>query len=168
MKPQTSLTAGVVLLICLFNAPSASGQLPWRWFGSKTADKNAPAKSPLPDPRRVTEISVEIAWLADPVTFPYYLEARVNGSQQLEVRGYVPDRFVREHALRTAQVNSSLPVLDSMKEQASLLVRPSPMAPQQLQSSVASSLRAALPKQYPQLKVECGSDGKVSVSGPVA
>jgi hypothetical protein len=167
MKPRGPFTAGVVLFAGLFFASLAPAQLPWRWFGPKTPDKNPADNAPLTEPRRVIEVNVEIAWLADPVTFPYYLEAHVNTHQQLEVRGYVPNKVVREHALRTAQVYSSLTVLDSMKEHPSLLVRPSQMSPQQLQSSVLSSLRAALPKQYQLLKTDCSSDGKVYVFGPV-
>jgi hypothetical protein len=83
------------------------------------------------------------------------------------VRGYVPSRAVRDQALRIAQVYSSLPVVDSMKEHPSLLVKPGQLSAQQLQSSAQSSLRVTLPKQYQQLKIECGSDGKVFVLGPV-
>jgi hypothetical protein len=167
MKPQRPRFLGLVLLASLSFVHAADAQLLPRWFGPKTTDKNAPAKSTQPDPRRVTEVNVEVAWLADPVTFPYYLEAHATDSQ-LEVRGYVPNKTVREHALRIAQVYSSLPVTDAMKEHPSLLVRPSQMSPQQLQSSVMSSLRVALPRQYQQLKAECGSDGKVYVVGVVS
>lgn len=166
MKPQRSLFVGLALVASFSFVHTANGQLLPRWFGPKTVDKNPAVKSEQPDPRRVTEVNVEVAWLADPVTFPYYLEAHATGSQ-LEVRGYVPNKAVREQALRIAQVYSSLPVADSIKEHPSLLVRPSQMSPQQLQSSVTSSLRVALPKQYQQLKAECGSDGKVYVVGVV-
>ena len=163
MKSLFLFLATVLFTITI---PAADAQLLPRWFGPKTPEKNSAVKPAQPDPRRVVEVNVEVAWLADPVTFPYYLEAHVNGSQ-LEVRGYVPDRAVREQAVRIAQVYSTMPVVDSMKEHPSLLVRPSQMSPQQLQSSVMSSLRVALPKQYQQLKAECSSDGKVYVVGAV-
>ena len=115
MKRQPFVFAGLALCAGLFFAPAADAQLLTRWFGSKSADKNPPAKSTQSDTRRVIEVNVEVAWLADPVTFPYYLEAHATGSQ-LEVRGYVPNKAVREHAIRIAQVNSSVPVIDSMKE----------------------------------------------------
>ncbi len=158
---------GLVLASALSLTASADAQLPFRWFGPKTNDKSAPAKASAPDVRRVAEINVELAWLADPITFPYYLQARVNGAT-LEVRGYVPDKTVREHALRMAQVYSSMPVADAMKEHPSLMVRPGAMSSQQLQTSVLTSLKVSLPKQHQQLKVECGKDGKVYVSGPVS
>jgi hypothetical protein len=166
MKPHHLFVSGAVFIATLVLAPTAEAQLLGRWFGPKTAEKDPPVKSAKPDPRRVAEVNVEIAWLADPVTFPYYLEAHATANQ-LEVRGFVPNKTVREQALRIAQVYSSLPVVDSMKEHPSLLVRPSQMSPQQLQSSVQASLRVALPKQYQQLKSECGGDGKVFVIGSV-
>src|SRR5436309_269817 len=142
MKSTGPILAALLASLSLVH--SADAQI-WRWFGPKAADKNPPAKPAQPDPRRATEVNVEVAWLADPVTFPYYLEAHVAGSQ-LEVRGYVPSKAVREQALRIAQVYSSLPVADSMKEHPSLLVKPGQLSPQQLQSSAQSSLRVALPK----------------------
>src|ERR1019366_1054799 len=166
MKQHRPTVLGLVLFASLAYVPAADAQLLPRWFGSKSSDKNQPVKSTQPDTRRVIEVNVEVAWLADPVTFPYYLEAHATGGQ-LEVRGYAPDKAVREHALRIARVYSSLPVTDSLKEHPSLLVRPTQMSPQQLQGSVLSSLRVALPKQFQQLKAECGSDGKVYVVGTV-
>jgi len=166
MKLHRLLLPGMVLLATLVCTPRADAQLLWRLFGPKTTEKTPPGKANQPDPKRATEINVEIAWLADPVTFPYYLEARSAGSK-LEVRGYVPSKAVREHALRIAQVYSSLPVTDSMKEHASLMVKSNPVSAQQLQNSAASSLKVALPKQFQQLKVECGADGKVFVLGNV-
>lgn len=161
MKRQFPAFAGLVLLLTF--APVSDAQILPRWFGSKTPEKT---NSSQPDPKRVIEVNVEIAWLADPVTFPYYLEAHATGAQ-IEVRGFVPNKAVREHALRIAQVFSSMPVVDAMKEHPSLTVRPSQMSPQQLQSSVMASLKVALPKQYQQLKAECGKDGKVFVVGNV-
>ncbi|HZZ82596.1 MAG TPA: hypothetical protein VFE62_29120 [Gemmataceae bacterium] len=153
------------LVTSLTFIPSADAQI-WRWFGPKS-DKNAPVKSGQPDPRRLAEINVEVAWLADPITFPYYLEAHANAGK-VEVRGYVPNKAVREQALRIAQVYSSLPVVDAIKEHPSLLVRPGQLSAQQLQSTAQSSLRVALPRQYQNLKIECDRDGKVFVLGPVS
>jgi len=163
MKPRVSVAA---LVFCLSFSSVADAQLFPRIFGSKSSEKNAPAKSVQPDPRRMIEVEVEVAWLADPVTFPYYLEAHSNGTQ-LEVRGYVPNKAVRDHAMRIAQVYASMPVADAMKEHPSLLVRPSQMSAQQLHASVMSSLRVALPKHHQNLKAQCSSDGKVYVVGAV-
>ena len=166
MKSPICIAIVLAIFSILTAAPPAQAQLLWRWFGPKTPDKAAPAKPTQTDAKRATEVSVEIAWLADPVTFPYYLEAHAS-AKTLEVRGYVPNKAVRDQALRIAQVYSALPVTDSMKEHPSLLVRPGLLSQQQLQASVQSSLRAALPKQYQQLKIDMAGDGKVFVMGSV-
>jgi hypothetical protein len=165
MKRHLIHIAGSLLVASLAMVPTADGQILGRWFGPKSAEKSTP-KTPQLDPRRLAEINVEIAWLADPVTFPYYLEAHASANQ-IEVKGFVPNKTVREQALRIAQVYSSMPVADSLKEHPSLQVKPSPMSPQQLLASVQASLRVALPRQHQQLKAECGSDGKVFIVGTV-
>ncbi|MBI2807539.1 MAG: hypothetical protein HYX68_21370 [Planctomycetes bacterium] len=166
MRQPGHVLAGWALLVSLTCVSSADAQLLWRWFGPKAAEKKSLPKSSQPDTRRITEIGVEIAWLADPMTFPYYLEARVSGSR-LEVHGYVPNQAVREQALRIAQVYSSLPVADAMKQHPSLTVKTTQMSAEQLHRAALSALRVALPRQAGQLRVECGADGKVFVLGAV-
>src|SRR5262245_48834072 len=63
--------------------------------------------------RRATEIEVELAWLADPVTCPCPLTAHVTGPT-LEVRGSVPSMFARAQALKLARERSQLAVIDSL------------------------------------------------------
>src|SRR5688572_3215945 len=68
-------------------------------FGSKTpAAVEVQVQPAVEAAHRTIEIMVELAWLGDPGTFPYFLEAKSNG-QSMEVRGYVPSRAVRAQAL---------------------------------------------------------------------
>src|SRR5947209_7383224 len=70
--------------------------------------KPAPTYEERPlDSNRFTEIQVELAWMADPVTFPYFLEARVKGTN-LELRGYVPSKAARTQAVNLAKLNCPL------------------------------------------------------------
>jgi hypothetical protein len=62
---------------------------------------------------RVAEIRVELAWLADPTTFPYELAAHSTGAS-LEVGGMVPNGAVRDRALQVARAQSPLPVVDRL------------------------------------------------------
>jgi len=62
---------------------------------------------------RLIEIRVELAWLADPQTFPYELAARATGAT-LEVGGQAPNGAVRDHALQIAREQSGLPVVDRL------------------------------------------------------
>ena len=162
MSPRHALVLASLVALSAPPLAHAQSERPWqRLFGARTPAKTAPD-----DGRRRAEVGVELAWLADPVTFPYYLEAHVDGSA-LEVRGYVPNRQVRDHALKLARLHSPLTVTDAMKEHPSLLVRPSAMSQQQLQRSAASVLREALPKQYQALQVQAADDGSVTVRGTV-
>lgn len=132
-------------------------------FGSAKSSSTA---KPAEDARRKAEIDVELAWLADPVTFPYFLEARTEGSS-LAVRGYVPDKMVREHALKLARLHTPFSVTDNLKEHPSLLVRTAKESPTQLKSAVTATLREALPKHIQRLQIECGGDGAVTLRGPL-
>src|SRR4051794_6346588 len=96
---MTRLFPAMTLAVLLGAVPAANAQGPFqRLFGAKTP---AP-KSPQDEAKRQAEIAVERAWMADPATFPYYLEAKAEGAT-LHVRGYVPDKAVRDQALRIAR-----------------------------------------------------------------
>ncbi len=159
------LVAGFATSAMAIVAFAQSGEGPLhKLFGSSAASKT---KAAAEDRRRLAEIAVELAWLGDPVTFPYFLEARVEGAR-LVVRGFVPDKAVREHALGLARLACSYSVTDTVKEHPSLRVRPGLTAPAQLQSAVVAALREALPRQQAQrLQVQCAEDGKVTLRGTV-
>lgn len=130
------------------------------WFGKKTPPP------PSPDAQRFLEIVVELAWLADPVTFPYFLEARVDKTT-LEVRGYVPTKAVRDQAVKIAHLRSPLTVVDALREQPIPTVRTSRLPPAQLQAMALAALRETFPRQHQHLAVRGASDGKVTVLGAV-
>jgi BON domain len=115
---------------------------------------------------RLIEILVELAWLGDTVTFPFYLEARVEGPN-LQLRGNVPSKAVHDHAVKMAQMNSPLPVADVLKENSLLKVHPTRMTPDQLEKVVRASLRESLPRQAKNLQTRCTADGQVAVKGIV-
>lgn len=128
-------------------------------FGSRTSASEAKANQ-----HRATEIQVEMAWLSDPTTFPYYLEAHVKGTT-LEVHGFVPSQAVRQQALNLAKLNCSLAVADVMKQHALLTVHPTTRSPAQLQSAVQIALMESFPRQN--LAVNARPDGTVEITGTV-
>ena len=139
-------------------AQSSSFQPFRNLFGAKTAPAAAQ------DATRSVRIQVELAWLADPITFPYYLDARVKGDN-LEVHGYVPNKTVRSQAISLAKLNCPLMVVDTMREHPSLEVHPLQRSPEQLKNAAQTALREALPGL--KLHVQCQTDGTVEVSGRV-
>src|SRR5688572_17645706 len=91
---------GSAALLILVGPTPAQFRLP-DWLGGRSAPpQQAPALPMvgLDETGRLTEILIQLAWLGDPATFPYFLEARV-GERTVEVRGYVPSKEVREKAL---------------------------------------------------------------------
>jgi hypothetical protein len=129
--------------------------------------KTAPTPTLREDANRLAEIFVELAWLGNPLTFPFYLEARVDNGL-LEVRGNVPSRGVREQALKLARLHSPLPVVDALKENPGMMVRPVRLSASQLQNGVQSTLREAMPRQVKNLQARSSADGKVVLSGTVS
>jgi osmotically-inducible protein OsmY len=159
--------AGGIMLTTTAGGWGQTGERPLqKIFGGGTA-KSSPAKAAADKGQRRAEIDVELAWLADPITFPYFLEARVEGGS-LSVRGYVPDKTVRDHALKLARVHTTYTIADNMREHPSLRVRLAKESPAQLQTAVVSTLKEALPRQYQKLQVQCAADGAVILRGPVA
>ncbi len=113
---------------------------------------------------RAREIRVELAWLADPLTFPHYLKARVTGSG-LEVRGYLPTAAVRDRALAVARHHSPLPVIDHLKVHPNIpprFVLPDP----NLAETVQTALEGVLPAGAT-VSVRCLAPGCVALVGSV-
>lgn len=171
-----SVTATLLLILALvlggsFAVPAASGQTALEkirdaFSGKKTPPPAPPATSmmPMESDARLIEILVELAWLGDPITFPFYLEARVEGPV-LHIRGNVPSKAVHEHAMKL--VTTSLPVVDDLKENPTLKPHPTRMSPEQLQKVVGAAMRETLPRQAKNLQMRCTADGQVAISGMV-
>src|SRR5947209_11272177 len=130
--------AGALGLVAAASAQNAPFQPFKNLFASRSASDSKGFDA------RTLEIQVELAWLADPATFPYFLEAHIKGAN-LEVRGYVPSKAVRDQALNLAKIQCPMPVVDSLKEHTSLAVRPVQRTPEQLKTAVQTALREAFP-----------------------
>jgi hypothetical protein len=110
---------------------------------------------------------VELAWLADPLTFPYALTARPAGST-LEVRGEVPGPGVKKLALTMARAHSTLPVTDLLTINPDLESRRPGADAGRLQHEATALLTQALPEQARGISVDAQPDGRVIVAGAVA
>src|SRR5262245_45055534 len=90
---------------------------------------------------------VQTAWLADPVTSPCPLTARMTPSGLL-VQGCVPTPEVRQRALQVAQANYPGAVVDQLQVQSGLPPRPvtpQPAPPAPLPASVTAATTAPVP-----------------------
>jgi hypothetical protein len=116
--------------------------------------------------RRLEEMKVELALLADIATFPYYLGARAAGGT-LELRGYVPNDMVRQRALELARRNTFLTVNDALKIQTSLSTRP-PLRPARvLQKEGAELLHRKLGDPAKKMSLGVRPNGVIVVTGPI-
>src|SRR5262245_20317178 len=88
------LAAGTVGLAVCTAAPKPTEPAP-----APTVVKSEKSADVTDGRGRLAEIKVELAWLTDPITFPYQLAARVCGSS-LEVGGIVPNDVLRQRALQ--------------------------------------------------------------------
>ncbi len=132
---------------------------------AKTPSQAGPAPTGE-SPQRVTEILIELAWLADPATFPYFLEARAEGTR-VEIHGTVPNRQVRERAVFLARLHGSTNVVDALRENPALAARAEAGSAEQLHRAAVTALRQSFPLRGPHLQIQCGADGKVQVFGYV-
>jgi hypothetical protein len=115
---------------------------------------------------RFLEILVELAWLADPVTFSYFLEARVEGST-MHVRGFVSSNSVRDHALKIARLQCPMTVRDDLQIRPGIAVRAVKIPAGQLEKAALSSLLVAFPWPDCHFQIQADSAGRIKVLGQV-
>jgi hypothetical protein len=116
------------------------------------------------DANRLLEILVELAWLADPVTFPYFLEARVEGPA-LHLRGFVPSISVRDQALKLARLHCPMSAQDDMKIRPGISVRPVRLPADQMEKAARTSLGVFFPRTDGHFQIRADNAGHVQVRG---
>jgi hypothetical protein len=115
---------------------------------------------------RFEEGQTELAFLADPMLFPYGLGAHVQGGV-LEVRGYVPTEVARDEALRVARSQTTLAVVDKLKVHPTLAGHGAVDKPENIQRAARALLEESIPEYGKRLEVRCDARGHVTVSGSV-
>src|SRR5262249_11771081 len=133
----------------------------------KQQPQQTPATPGMDTDPHVTEMKVELAWLANPATFPCHLEAVRVGSA-LEINGYVPNEVYREKALKVARDESGMRVIDKLQIQVKVDVQFVHKPPQALHKSAVEALGKALSHRAKGLIVSVWTDGQVMVKGTVA
>jgi hypothetical protein len=112
------------------------------------------------------EMKVQLALLADIATFPYYLGASAI-RETLTVRGYVPNERVKQRALELARQHTFLQVVDGLRVQGNLSLRPPLRAAEVLQKEGTELLAKNLGEVGRLMQVQVRPNGLVVVSGPV-
>jgi hypothetical protein len=150
---------------------SASALAQSSFFSRNKASNARPVEmsktvAPVESPARLTEIKVELAWMANPALFPYKLEAHTKGTA-LEVRGNVPNEAVREAALKTARDESGMRVVDGMKVQSGLYVAPATKPVLALHHDASLALEQSLPLWAHGMTANIWTNGQILLKGNV-
>jgi hypothetical protein len=116
---------------------------------------------------RNVEADLQQAWLSDPITFPYYLEAQMVGSK-LELRGYVPNRRVHDQALKHAFEHATTNILDAIRELPGVEVRIAAIPADQLQALAVQTLQRTFGNEMNQVRIEAKSGGGLILLGVAA
>lgn len=156
------------MILGLVVSLQASAQLPFTPPASAvTTSKTTPGEQISgQDANRFVEILVELAWLADPVTCPYFLEARVEGPA-VHVRGFVPNISVRDHALKLARLQCPMTVLDDTKVRQGIGVQLVRIPAGQLEKACLACLNVFFPVNNGHFQIQADSAGRIKVTGQV-
>lgn len=117
--------------------------------------------------QRPEEVQVQLAWLADPWTFPWQLSARLTPSG-LQVLGSVPTPAIKQRALQVAHATCRMPVIDGVRLQSGLslpFVNSRPEA--ELQAAAEELLRKRFGAAAGDVQVQVQDNGAVVVVGRV-
>jgi hypothetical protein len=109
---------------------------------------------------------VELAWLADPATFSCHLGATVVGNT-LEIKGYVPNDAVRARAVKLAEQQTSLAVVDHLQLQTNLAVRSGGVPVEELQQAVTEALALDFGSRAASIQTAVRPGGQVTLDGTI-
>lgn len=124
------------------------------------------AQAPADSAERLHEMAVEIAWCADPMTFPCPLQVWAENGK-LHLSGVVPHPAVRDRALAIARHASSLPIDDRIEFEPHLLPRLDRVSPMVLHHAVHEALQNALRDESRRLSIALDSEGQIVLQGTV-
>ena len=112
-------------------------------------------------------MQVELAWLADPILFPYLLSTQVQ-DETLTVRGFVPTEAVRNRALRVARAKTTLQVRDQIRVHPTLTAHSSDVSQEVVQRAARDLLAESFGDRARAVTVIIGRDGQITLLGMIA
>jgi len=113
---------------------------------------------------RGAEIAVELAWMNDPITFPYELRAFIKNGV-VEVHGVVPSPIVRKQALNIARLFGSKHVLDQTDIAAGSLKSYVNVPSEKVVAAAQARIGRGLPQLRSTVGIECSAEGRAVLHG---
>lgn len=153
---------------------SSSGAAQTPSFQQASATAPARSVSPFPEKKAAVDLAVkaagiEVAWLSDPVTYPFRLRAeQALGEETIVITGYVPNEALRQKAASVAQNASvGITLLDMLSVQPNMaLPMETATQPEQL-TLVRELIEKAVPGLGKQLQLAIDAHGVTTVSGRI-
>lgn len=132
-----------------------------------------PAAAPVPNSpataaetiARLSEIKVQLAWLANPETFACPLKVRSLRDTMLEVSGTVPSAEIRSKALAIAGGSSQISILDTLSVGRVTLAKAEEKTPAQINFEATHALTEPGFQSLRDLQVRTHPDGLVVLLG---
>jgi BON domain len=118
------------------------------------------------DPSVARRGEFECALLADPLTFPYPIQA-VFHDNTLEIHGTVPSLAVRERVLTLAGAVHRGAISDRIEVELSSVRRIRPQSAGQLRTALVQRLHAVFPQLVAHIQIQCDERGNVTMTGSV-
>jgi hypothetical protein len=132
---------------------------------SGTAIQLAAAVHVSPEQAQLEAMKVEMAWLADTVTYRMALTVAPQG-EALEVHGLVADEASRQRALEVARQACYLPVRDSFRVMAPGHAG-RPVSPDTLRAAAKEVLVRQFGERGGTIDVQVGPEGRLALRGPI-
>lgn len=126
----------------------------------------AVAEQPASGPANLPLVEIELAWLADAITFPYSLRA-VEEDGMLAIHGTVSSAAIRSQAINVAKVQGAREIIDRMKVASAPPLMTPPPPPERLRADLLGQLRKSVPHLAGSIQIECNADGQAIVTGKV-
>lgn len=126
------------------------------------------AKKPAVD-LAIRAASIEVAWLRDPLTYPYRLRAeQVSGEDAITITGFVPSEMIRQKAAALAQSASvGITLRDLLVSLPNMALPPDQTAEPNQVAALRAVLEKAVPAVAKDVQLLVDSQGVVTVGGRV-
>lgn len=147
--------------------PALAQVSPYLPASTEAATVHRTAALPADAQTRLEAIEIELAWLADPVTFPYHLTIYPAGLA-FDVRGFVPSDAVRTHALKLARARTRRTVTDTIRIHPGMANGAAAAPADALQKGAAQALSEVLGERISTLNIRANANGQISLAGSVS
>ncbi|HEY1858820.1 MAG TPA: BON domain-containing protein [Gemmataceae bacterium] len=149
--------------------PGVAQQSPYLPIGTPTpASKMRPDAHPyatVNQHQAMTDaIKIELAWLADPATFPCRLGTYQDG-ENLKVRGFVPNQAVKMRAMEIAGHQTAMSLIDELRINSNMPMPVAGIPVDKILGDAAQALVKQLGDKANPLELTASVSGQIVVSG---